>query len=83
MSVPVKRKTSGKTKRGRSHDALKKIVTSACPNCGVKIRPHHACPECGFYKSRQVIKAHATKKADQKAKKERKEKEQKKKLANK
>lgn len=83
MSVPVKKKTSGKTRRGRSHEALKQVNTSSCSNCGAKIRPHHACPECGFYKSRQVMKTRTTKKQEQKAKKEQKEKDQKKKLANK
>lgn len=28
---------------------------SVCSNCGNPKLPHRACPECGFYKGRQVI----------------------------
>ena len=27
-----------------------------CSNCGEMIRPHRACPKCGFYKGEQVSK---------------------------
>ena len=26
-----------------------------CSNCGAEIRAHRACPECGFYKGKNVI----------------------------
>lgn len=25
-----------------------------CSNCGEKKMPHHACPNCGYYKGNQV-----------------------------
>jgi large subunit ribosomal protein L32 len=27
----------------------------ACSNCGEMRRTHHVCPNCGFYRGRQVI----------------------------
>jgi large subunit ribosomal protein L32 len=55
MAVP-KRRTS-KTRKGkrRSHKALKVKSLALCPKCGSPMLPHRACPECGFYKGRQVI----------------------------
>lgn len=32
----------------RSHDALKKIVSTRCPNCGSAKLPHAACMSCGY-----------------------------------
>ncbi len=28
---------------------------STCPRCGAVKLPHHVCPNCGFYKDREVI----------------------------
>jgi large subunit ribosomal protein L32 len=25
-----------------------------CPQCRALVRPHHLCPECGYYKAREV-----------------------------
>jgi len=30
--------------------------TVACPKCAAPILPHHACPKCGEYRGRVVIK---------------------------
>jgi large subunit ribosomal protein L32 len=30
---------------------------SVCPGCGTPKLPHKACPECGYYRGRPVIKA--------------------------
>jgi large subunit ribosomal protein L32 len=32
---------------------------SACPQCSARVRPHHVCPSCGYYKGRQVISINA------------------------
>jgi large subunit ribosomal protein L32 len=26
-----------------------------CAQCGSRVRPHTACPSCGYYKGRQVL----------------------------
>jgi large subunit ribosomal protein L32 len=56
MSVPKKRKTSSKTRKGRSHQALKKVSLNKCPKCGHEVKPHSACGFCGHYKGREVLK---------------------------
>ena len=70
MSVPKRRKTSSKTRKGRSHDALKKTQLAKCSNCGEPVRAHQACANCGHYKSRNVMRTQADKKAGQQAKKD-------------
>ena len=57
MGVP-KRRTSKQRKRQRQ--ANKKIATPVlvpCGQCHVLIKPHQLCPECGYYKGREVIAA--------------------------
>jgi len=56
MAVP-KRKTSKCNKRlRRAHLALSTAQIINCPNCAEKMRPHRVCPNCGFYKGREVVK---------------------------
>ncbi|MCI1735406.1 MAG: 50S ribosomal protein L32 [Bacilli bacterium] len=55
MAVP-KRRTGVERKRvRRQHLALKATNVIACPNCGAMIRPHHVCPNCGYYNGKKVI----------------------------
>jgi large subunit ribosomal protein L32 len=54
--VQMKRHTSSKRGRNRSHLALKKISLNKCPKCGQAVQPHRACNFCGTYKGRDVIK---------------------------
>ncbi|NCN99782.1 50S ribosomal protein L32 [Candidatus Falkowbacteria bacterium] len=56
MANPKKQKTHAATHRGRSHLALKKIVLNKCPKCGKALKPHNACPACGYYNGHEVIK---------------------------
>ena len=45
MAVPTRR---------RGHTKLSAVNTVTCPNCGEEIRPHHVCPNCGFYNGKKV-----------------------------
>lgn len=56
MAVP-KRKTS-KARRDKRRSNVWKLDAPTlvkCPNCGELIRPHRLCPDCGYYKGRQVV----------------------------
>jgi len=53
--VPTKHSTSGKTRRRRSHLKLKAKNLIACPKCGAAMMPHRYCPNCGYYKKREVV----------------------------
>jgi large subunit ribosomal protein L32 len=56
MAVPKKRTTNASKGQRRSHDALKVASLTACTNCGKDVLPHTACPACGFYRGRKVLK---------------------------
>jgi len=56
MGVP-KRKASkqrGRQRRAASYKISAPTLVS-CPQCRAMIQPHHLCPECGFYKAREVV----------------------------
>ncbi|MGI6484951.1 MAG: 50S ribosomal protein L32 [Thermoanaerobacterales bacterium] len=52
---------ASKSKRGgrRSHQRLLTPSLTVCPQCREPKLPHRACPNCGFYKNREVIKVEA------------------------
>ncbi len=56
MAVPFRRTSKTKKRMRRTH--LKKSVPGVvtCPNCKEPIRPHRACPKCGYYKGKEVVK---------------------------
>ncbi len=58
MAVPKKRTSATRRDKRRSHQGLKAINLVECPECGAMVRPHHACPECGHYKGRLVVRGH-------------------------
>jgi len=56
MAVPKQRKSKSKTRIRRSHNdkvTIMKLVE--CPHCGELMRPHRVCPNCGYYKDREII----------------------------
>ncbi len=55
MAVPKRRTSKSRKGKRRSHKALKVQSLSLCPKCGSPMLPHRACPECGYYKGRQVV----------------------------
>ncbi len=55
MGVPKKHKTRSGRDQRRSHHALSPAQLAKCSNCGNATMPHHACPNCGFYKGRKAV----------------------------
>ena len=55
MATPKRRHSKARKKKRRAHDALQRVGTSVCPNCGVRKLPHRVCHECGTYKDREVV----------------------------
>jgi large subunit ribosomal protein L32 len=53
--VPKQRTSKGRRDRRRAHHALRKPKIVQCSNCGEMRRPHHVCPNCGYYQGREVI----------------------------
>ncbi len=53
--LPKRKHSKGRRDRRRAHDALQARNTISCPNCGEKRLPHTVCPNCGYYKGREVV----------------------------
>ncbi|MBM4112625.1 MAG: 50S ribosomal protein L32 [Phycisphaerae bacterium] len=45
---PAFRTSPGRTRRRRSHHAIKATHTVLCPQCQSPKRPHGACGNCGY-----------------------------------
>lgn len=60
--LPKRKLSKGRGARRRSHLALKPNQMVSCPQCHSPKLPHHACPVCGTYNGREVIKIEGKKK---------------------
>ena len=71
MALPKRRQSHSRTRKRRSHDALKtpnvpgisgrasdankQSKAFYCPNCKQPKEPHRICANCGHYGRRQVV----------------------------
>ena len=55
MANPKRRHSKSRRGKRRAHDSLTPPNLSKCSNCGSAVLPHRVCPNCGYYKGRQVI----------------------------
>jgi large subunit ribosomal protein L32 len=72
MALQTQRRTKSSKKRRASHFALKKTNFTTCSHCQKPVRPHYACPNCGYYKGREVVKIETS--LDKKSRKSKKKK---------
>lgn len=57
MAVPKKKVSKARRDSRRAHNfRLEAPNVSLCPNCKSPVLPHHACPTCGQYQGRQVLR---------------------------
>ena len=54
MAVPFRKISKTRGRMRRTHYKAKASSLVKCTNCGEMIRPHRACPKCGFYKGEIV-----------------------------
>ena len=55
MAAPKRRQSKGRSRRRRSHDAVKPPQLHNCPKCQTPIPSHVICPTCGDYMGRAMI----------------------------
>lgn len=55
MANPKRRHSKARRDKRRTHDALRRVGTSLCSNCGETKLPHRVCGACGYYRDREVI----------------------------
>lgn len=55
MALPKRKHSKSRRDKSRTHWKLALPSLSRCPQCARPVRPHHACPHCGYYRGRQVI----------------------------
>ena len=60
MPNPRHRHSRTRGRKRQAHDALKTVSLSICSHCKEKKMPHRVCPNCGYYKGRQVMEAKET-----------------------
>jgi len=66
MANPKRRHSAERQATRRANWKLKKLNLSVCPQCKSMKRPHRACPHCGYYKGKQVVKVEKEKKEKKK-----------------
>ncbi|MAI87298.1 MAG: 50S ribosomal protein L32 [Candidatus Marinimicrobia bacterium] len=57
MALPKRRQSKSRGRKRRTHYKSKLVSTTKCPQCNAIKMPHHACPDCGYYRGRPVISA--------------------------
>jgi large subunit ribosomal protein L32 len=55
MSVQKQRHTKTRRDRKRARFEMKPVSMQTCTKCGKPTMPHKACPNCGFYKGKEVV----------------------------
>ncbi len=77
MAVPKQHRSKSRQGQRRMHLVLEPPNLVLCEKCGLAKLPHIVCPECGFWRGRQVIDvlAKLNKKERQKIEKRTKEKQ--------
>ncbi|WP_145196504.1 MULTISPECIES: 50S ribosomal protein L32 [Thalassoglobus] len=55
MAVPKRRHSKSRSRKKRSHNALKPMKLQYCPQCGTAVPSHVVCPNCGNYHGRTMV----------------------------
>lgn len=57
MAVPKRKTSKSKRDKRRTHQKIEAPNITECPECGEAKLPHHACPECGSYRGRNILES--------------------------
>lgn len=53
--LPKRKISKGRRNRRRAHDSIGTPKLASCSNCHEPMLPHRMCPNCGYYKGRQIV----------------------------
>jgi large subunit ribosomal protein L32 len=57
MAVPKQKQSHSRTTKRRSTHKVAPVALNECPHCRSPRRPHRVCPNCGYYRGREVVAA--------------------------
>ncbi|MFO7748487.1 MAG: 50S ribosomal protein L32 [Desulfobacteraceae bacterium] len=57
MAVPKQKISKSRGRKRRTHQTVSAPTITVCPECQESKLPHRACPDCGAYRSRNVMDA--------------------------
>ena len=65
MATPKRKTSHARTAQRKAHwlGSVSAPSTTLCANCGEATLSHKACPSCGHYRKREVVKIKEEKKA--------------------
>lgn len=55
MAHPKRQHSKQRSRKRRTHDALKVSGMQPCSHCGKSVISHRVCPFCGHYKGNVVV----------------------------
>lgn len=55
MAVPKGKVSKSRRDKRRTHQKINGPNVAVCAQCGEPTMQHHACPECGNYRGRNVL----------------------------
>ncbi|HID10185.1 MAG TPA: 50S ribosomal protein L32 [Candidatus Latescibacteria bacterium] len=55
MALPKRKFSRSRRDKRRAHWKAEAPTVTTCPHCGQPKLAHGVCPNCGYYKGRQVI----------------------------
>lgn len=56
MGVPKRKTSKQRARQRRAHWKIEAPGLVHCPQCRALAMPHRVCPECGYYKAKEVVK---------------------------
>jgi large subunit ribosomal protein L32 len=55
MAVPKQKQSHARTSKRRAQHKIAATGYNECPQCHSPRLPHRVCPECGYYRGREVL----------------------------
>ena len=56
MALPKQKQSKTRGRKRRTHWKLSAPTLVECPRCHTLKLPHRVCPNCGYYKGKEIIK---------------------------